>query len=127
MSRNALHCNAILLLILIKSIAHNVIETKFPKLIPPKDASVQAQKGFLAFRKNCMTCHSINGDGGKKSVDLNYPRSVTEYIDNKKLFNWIADPVKVKPDTTMPALNRDLKNRHQVVLNIISYLRAMKK
>ena len=32
MSRNALHCSAILLHILIKSIAHNVIETKFPKL-----------------------------------------------------------------------------------------------
>jgi hypothetical protein len=37
---------------------------RFPRLSPPKDASDEAKKGFLAFRENCMSCHTINGEGG---------------------------------------------------------------
>jgi hypothetical protein len=101
-------------------------KTKFPRLIPPGNASLQVKNGFLAFRKNCMTCHSINGEGGKKSIDLNSPRNLTSYIPDKKLAAWIANPSAIKPGTTMPALSPGLKNRNKVIQDIIAYLKAMK-
>ncbi len=60
---------------------------RFPNMSPPKNSSEKAKKGFLAFHKYCLSCHTINGEGGEKSIELNYPVSVTEYIKA----SWLID------------------------------------
>jgi hypothetical protein len=54
---------------------------RFPNMIPSEKSSTNIQEGFVLFRQNCMTCHSINGEGGTLSFELNYPVSVTEYFN----------------------------------------------
>ena len=73
-----------------------------------------------------MTCHTVNGEGGGKSVELNYPISVTEYIKEPWLVKWIDNPKSIRYNTTMPALNPDAKDRDAIIKNIIAYLKAMK-
>ena len=99
---------------------------RFPNMAPPGNGSEEAKRGFLSFRKYCMTCHTINGEGGGKSVELNYPANVTEYIKETWLMKWIDKPTSIRYNTTMPALNPDLKDRGKTIKEIIAYLRAMK-
>src|SRR5262249_20581424 len=54
---------------------------KFPAMAPILVKGIDAnaaKRGFLAFRKHCITCHTINGQGGNKGPELNYPVSVVE-------------------------------------------------
>lgn len=99
---------------------------RFPNMAPPKNSPMNVKNGFLAFRQYCMACHTINGEGGEKSVELNYPVNVTEYFKESWLIKWIDTPTSVRFNTTMPALNPKLKDRETVIKDIIAYLKAMK-
>ncbi|HSE83244.1 MAG TPA: c-type cytochrome [Thermodesulfobacteriota bacterium] len=99
---------------------------RFPNMAPPEKSSEEVKRGFLSFRKYCMTCHTVNGEGGGKSVELNYPVSVTEYIMEPWLVKWIDNPAGIRYNTTMPALNPDAKDRDRIIKNIIAYLKAMR-
>lgn len=99
---------------------------RFPGLAPKADASAQAKRGFLAFRRSCLSCHTINGEGGAKvPVELNYPMSVTEYWDVKALKQWIGKPQSVRYNATMPPYNPEAKNRAQAIDDVVAYLQAM--
>src|SRR5690606_35179343 len=62
------------------SIELTTFATRFAGMFPPTDVSTETRQGFLHFRKYCMACHTINGQGGGKAPELNYPVSVTEYF-----------------------------------------------
>lgn len=98
---------------------------RFPNMSPPATSSAKVLAGFDAFRAQCANCHSINGDGGLKGIDLNYPVSVTEYFKRKWLKQWILDPTKMRLKTAMPALNYGLKDRLTLADNIVTYLETM--
>lgn len=100
---------------------------RFPQMSPPAGSGSKVIAGFTAFRENCATCHSVNGDGGLKGIELNYPVSVTEYFKTKWLKQWILDPTKMRLKTAMPALNHGLQNRLIVATNIVAYLETMAK
>jgi cytochrome c2 len=99
---------------------------RFPNMAPPENSPMNVKNGFIAFRQYCMACHTINGEGGKKSVELNYPVSVTEYIKEPWLIKWIDNPTSMRFNTTMPGLNPNAKGRETVIRDIIAYLKAMK-
>lgn len=98
---------------------------RFPKLAPGKSPSERAKRGFLHFRKNCLSCHSINGEGGDKAPELNIPMNVTEYWQPAPLKQWISDPSSIRWKTTMPGLNSDIPNRDNAIRDIIEYLKVM--
>jgi len=99
--------------------------THFPNLFPPSDAAPIVKQGFLHFRKHCLACHTINGQGGSKAPELNYPVSVTEYIKPEYLKRWIDQPSSIRYNTAMPALAADTPEREKVMEAIIAYLKAM--
>ncbi len=99
---------------------------RFPNMAPPNGSSDEVKSGFLSLRKHCMPCHTINGEGGGKAVELNYPVSVTEYLKEPWLIRWIDNPTSIRYNTTMPALNPNAKDRETIIRNIIAYLKAMK-
>jgi len=99
---------------------------RFPGMFPPASASTEIKRGFLHFRKYCMACHSINGHGGGKAPELNYPVSVTEYFKPTYLKQWIDNPASLRYNTTMPALAATIPEREQVIAELIAYLTAMR-
>lgn len=92
--------------------------------LPPPKSSAQVKHGFAVFRKKCLSCHQINGQGGSMAIDLNQPVSVTEYIKAPYLHKIISDPSKVRGRATMPALDPRFPHREQAIKDIIAYLQA---
>lgn len=92
--------------------------------LPPPKSSPQVKHGFAVFRKKCLSCHQINGQGGSMGIDLNQPVSVTEYIKKPYLHKIISDPSKVRGRATMPALDPNFPHRERAIQDIIAYLDA---
>lgn len=102
-----------------------IFSIRYPNLSPVGKVSPQVKRGFLHFRKHCLACHTINGEGGGKAPELNYPNSVVEYFKPDYLVRWIENPTSIRYNTTMPALAKETPNRAQVIQEIIAYLKAM--
>jgi hypothetical protein len=100
---------------------------RFPNLAPPSNASAKVKRGFLKFREKCVSCHTMNGEGGTKAVELNYPVNVTEYFKEKLLRKWITEPTSIRFNSTMPAIGGEGKERETIIDEILSYLHAMAK
>lgn len=99
---------------------------RFAKMAPAEKSSPAVLEGFLAFRHYCQSCHRINGQGGEKSIELNYPMNITEYYKPEILRKWIDSPQSVRWGTVMPPLNPDAPAREKVLDNLMAYLSAMK-
>ena len=99
---------------------------RFPAIFPPSNASADAQRGFLHFRKHCFACHTINGQGSGKATELNYPVSVTEYIQPAYLKLWIDNPTAIRLNSRMLPLAAGIPDRDKVIDEIIAYLITMR-
>jgi ubiquinol-cytochrome c reductase cytochrome b subunit len=55
---------------------------------------------FDVFATRCITCHTIDGDGGKEGPDLSH---AGKKHDAAWFAKWIADPSSINPDSDMPA------------------------
>lgn len=87
------------------------IDTRFPAMLPdaglPPDAP--ARKGFAVFKKNCITCHTLNGQGDARlGPDLNIPHGPTEYLGAAYLKKLVRNPQDLRhwPEAKMPAFDR---------------------
>ena len=100
---------------------------RLPRVMPPPGADEAVLRGFEAFRTHCLTCHSINGQGGAKAPELNVPASVTEYLAEGWLKRWMLEPSKVRLNTPMPPLAPNLRKaqREAMASDIEAYLKAM--
>lgn len=102
------------------------LSRRFPRLGPPASASAAARRGFATFQRQCIACHTINGEGGGKAPELNYPVNITEYYREAWLSRWIASPQSIRFSTTMPGLDPTLPERDRQVADLIAYLRSMR-
>ncbi len=109
----------------VKSVSFLNEEERFPRIAPPKGSPPPVRRGFVAFQKNCFTCHAVNGDGGNKSIDLVHPFSPVEYWREPWLKRWIVNPSELRPATAMPSLSLPGKDGEKVAADIIAYLKAM--
>lgn len=88
----------------------------------PVNASAAVLKGYEAYITHCLTCHQINGVGGRKDE-----RDMQELVAGKSredLARWIDNPQGENPATSMPPLEplHDSNTRTQVINQIIDYL-----
>jgi mono/diheme cytochrome c family protein len=100
---------------------------RFPKMAPPAKANARAHQGFAVFRRECMACHTVNGEGGAKGVELNFPASVTEYMQPEWLRRWIVDPSSVRFGSSMPSFNQQREEWKTDLEDLIVYLTEMAK
>ena len=69
------------------------VEDRFPHAVPPgAPPGSAAARGFAVFRRSCLQCHAINGDGGRVGPELNVPQSIVEYRPEAQLRAFIRDP-----------------------------------
>ena len=78
-------------------------ETNFPHTIPVGAAPDSPERrGFALFRRECFSCHAINGEGGKVGPDLNVPQSIVAYRPAAQIRAFIRNPRTFRY-TTMPS------------------------
>ena len=78
-------------------------EERFPHTVPvgaPEGSP--ARRGFAIFRRECVSCHAINGEGGSVGPELNVPKSIVEYRDAAVIKAYVRDPSSFRY-TSMPA------------------------
>ena len=79
------------------------VEDRFPRAVPPgAEPGSQARRGFDVFRRNCLQCHAINGEGGRVGPELNVPQSIVEYRPEEQIRAFVRDPRTFRY-TQMPA------------------------
>jgi mono/diheme cytochrome c family protein len=61
-----------------------------------------ARRGFAIFRRECVACHAVNGEGGSVGPELNVPKSVAEYRDAAWIKAYVRDPSAIRY-TSMPS------------------------
>jgi cytochrome c oxidase subunit 2 len=80
------------------------------KDVQSKPAVATGQAGQEIFKKSCLGCHAVGGEGGKLGPNL------TNFADRQRvagilpndaasLKQWLKDPQQVKPGNNMPNLN----------------------
>jgi mono/diheme cytochrome c family protein len=96
----------------------------YPLVVPTGAATGSAElAGFDLFRTECISCHAINGQGGKIGPDLNVPRSIVEYRPEEQIKQYIRDPLAFRY-TSMPA-HAHLKDAQ--LDDLVAYFRAMSR
>lgn len=91
------------------------------KLFPKADNRSEAVvRGFETFRQNCLSCHSLNLEGGVLGPELNVPRNILEYREAKILKDFIANPSSFRAKSKMPAFGSSLSR--QSVDDVLEYL-----
>ncbi len=99
------------------------LESLFPHIVPnglPPDSPALA--GYAIFRKECIACHAINGEGGSVGPELNVPQSIVEYRPAAQIKAYIRDPATFRY-TTMPP-HRHLSDAQ--LDELVAYFTAMK-
>jgi mono/diheme cytochrome c family protein len=98
-------------------------DKKFPHTLPRSaPASSAPWRGFTTFRTRCISCHAINGEGGKIGPDLNVPMSIVEYRPIQQIKAYIRDPETFR-HSSMPA-HRDLTDA--ALDELLAYFATMK-
>lgn len=103
------------------------VDERFPKLLPAPQADVAVNNGFIQFQKNCLACHTLNGEGDAQfGPDLNVPHNPTEYFSGNFLYQYIRDPQSLRqwPQGRMPSFSAEVLS-DQALGDLISYLRHM--
>ncbi len=78
-------------------------EERFPHTVPAGAAEGSpARRGFAVFRRECVSCHAVNGEGGSVGPELNVPKSVAEYRDAAWIKAYVRDPSAIRY-TSMPS------------------------
>jgi mono/diheme cytochrome c family protein len=87
------------------------VDSRFPAMLPdaalPADAP--ARRGFAVFKKDCITCHTLNGEGDARlGPDLNLPHSPTEYLGAAFLRKLVRNPQDLRhwPQAKMPGFDQ---------------------
>jgi mono/diheme cytochrome c family protein len=91
----------------------------------PKDAP--ARRGFAVFQRNCITCHTLNGQGDAKlGPDLNIPHSPTEYLRDDMLRTLVRNPQDLRhwPQAKMPGFDRQTLSDADLD-DLVAYLKHM--
>lgn len=99
----------------------------FANSAPPEGSPENVKQGFLEAREFCMSCHKINGDGGKIGGEL-IQTGIIEKTDDRRMKDLILDidiVLTAFPNASGMVLRSELPNREKVADDIIAYLNAM--
>lgn len=92
----------------------------FPPMLPER-----YRAGALLTEKYCLSCHQVNGVGGRKlPIDLGQWTTAQSFA---RFATWVLDPSAKNPLTAMPALapEKPATERQMMARQIYGYLRAV--
>ena len=102
---------------------------RFPAMRPTAGlaANDPVLKGYAVFQRNCLSCHTLNGQGDAKlGPDLNVPHSPTEYLRDDMFRTLVRNPQALRhwPEAKMPGFSRDVLSDADLDA-LVAYLKHM--
>jgi mono/diheme cytochrome c family protein len=102
---------------------------RFPAMRPAADLPKNdpARRGFAVFQRNCITCHTLNGQGDAKlGPDLNIPHSPTEYLREDMFRTLVRNPQNLRrwPQAKMPGFDPKVLSDADLD-DLVAYLKHM--
>jgi mono/diheme cytochrome c family protein len=108
---------------MVEIIVHNVAEPQ-EKPLPESDSqSDSVARGVTVFKQNCVSCHSLNLEGGELGPELNVPRNIFEYRDRDTVREFNKDPNSFRAKSKMPTFKEKLSK--ESIENVMDYLAWM--
>ena len=104
----------------IRVIDANQLSKLYPPMLPER-----YRRGAELTEKYCLSCHQVNGVGGRKlPIDLGLWSANQSFA---RFATWVLDPSGKNPLTKMPALavERPAAERQMMARQIYGYLRAV--
>jgi mono/diheme cytochrome c family protein len=102
----------------------NLAESQRQLLPQGADARPEVMRGFNLFMKSCISCHSLNLEGGVLGPELNIPQNITDYRDWAYLIQFIKDPSSFRARSKMPAFKNSLSD--EAIDDVLQYFRWMR-
>jgi len=91
------------------------------KLFPDSnDKSESVTRGYKVFKQNCVSCHSLNLEGGVLGPELNVPKNILEYENRAFLKEFIGSPSSFRARSKMPDFKGILSD--QEINDVLDYL-----
>lgn len=100
-------------------------QNTFAAALPQKDAGFE--KGYKSFKLYCMKCHQINQVGGEMGPELNYPKSITEYMDKEDIWGFIKNPQSYRYNSKMPAMLPLSREEFEDIYKYLSHMKGRAK
>lgn len=102
---------------------------RFPAMRPARtlSASDPVTRGFAVFQRNCLSCHTLNGQGDAKlGPDLNIPHSPMEYLREDMFRTLVRNPQAMRhwPEAKMPGFSADVLSDADMDA-LVAYLKHM--
>lgn len=91
--------------------------------IMPRDHA-KALKGFRLYEQRCIKCHSINKVGGLVGPELNYPKSITEYLDKEIIWQYTKDPRSFRYNSKMHGTGDITREEFELIYDYLSYMKG---
>lgn len=103
--------------------------SRFPKMRPAPGLATSdpVMRGFAVFQRDCITCHTLNGQGDAKlGPDLNIPHSPTEYLRDDMFRVLVRNPQELRhwPQAKMPGFDRNALSDADLD-DLVAYLKHM--
>ena len=101
---------------------------KFDRIFPAgEEPTTAVYRGFEHFRARCLRCHSLNLQGGDVGPELNVPKNITEYWDEKVLVQFIKNPGDFRARSKMPPSPQLTDQDLQDLLSYLRWIRERKR
>jgi mono/diheme cytochrome c family protein len=97
---------------------------KYAKIYP-QDAKPDSSemRGFVMFKNQCIRCHSVNLVGGDIGPELNTPKNVLEYWNEKTLHAFVKDASSFRAKSKMPPFPHLTDSDVDDIFSYFRYLR----
>ncbi|MEM8887838.1 MAG: cytochrome c [Bacteroidota bacterium] len=94
----------------------------FAAALPEADAGLD--KGYKTFKLYCMKCHQINKVGGEMGPELNYPKSITEYMKKEDIWGFIKNPQSYRHNSKMPPMVPLSREEFEEIYKYLSHMKS---
>ncbi|MDW3651993.1 MAG: cytochrome c [Bacteroidia bacterium] len=91
------------------------------------EAHAGFDKGYKSFKLYCMKCHQINKVGGEMGPELNYPKSITDYMDKEDIWGFIKNPQSYRYNSKMPAIKPLSRDEFEEIYKYLSHMKSRTK
>ena len=100
----------------------------YDKIFPEgAEKTSSVYRGFEHYRVSCLRCHSINLQGGEVGPEMNIPKNITEYWEEKTMRAFIRNPGDFRARSKMPPFPNLKDQELDDIVDYLKWARAHKK